>query len=153
MVKGGQAKGGALDPLKTVTGVALSRNFVVDPRLATMIQLLVFSRKHGEGIRGTSARYGMVCQSADREINILTNWAFAVWELLSVGGVPLRIGYSCFVPCRAVIPASRHRPIWCARVRRSVRTLGIAPAMLSRILRARQPSSSEQYLAGRLTYV
>ena len=36
-------------------------------RLAAMIQLLAFSRRHGETINGTLARYEVVRQRAERE--------------------------------------------------------------------------------------
>ena len=76
ILNGGFVNGVQVDPITYIVAVLQQRFAMLDDehRLAAMTQLLACSRRQGESINGTLARYAVVRQRAAREGHFVMSW-------------------------------------------------------------------------------
>ncbi|MFM7988134.1 MAG: hypothetical protein ACKPKO_53360, partial [Candidatus Fonsibacter sp.] len=148
IMNGGMVNGIQVDPVTYVVHGLQQRFALLDDehRLAAMTQRLAFSRRHGETINGTLARYEVVRQRAAREGHFVMSWEGCALQLLRACNVSSQQMIQFLQPFQGRLPQDEAEfAILSSHMRRIGHILEHSPNNLGQLLHGNRQAASGEY--------
>ena len=150
ILNGGFVNGVQVDPITYIVAGLQQRFAMLDDehRLVAMTQLLAFSRRQGESINGTLARYEVVRQRAAREGHFVMSWEGCALQILRACNVSSQQMIQFLQPFQGRLPQDEAEfALLSSHMRRIGRILEHSPNNLGQLLHGNRQATSGEYYA------
>ena len=148
IMNGGIVNGMPVDPVTYIVAGLQNRFALLDDEhcLAAMTQLLAFSRRHGESIKGTLARYEVVRQRAAREGHFVMSWEGCALQILRACNVSSQHMIQFLQPFQGRLPQDEAEfAVLSSHMRRIGHILEHSPNNLGQLLHGNRPATAGEY--------